>query len=200
MKPFRNLITRSAVVIVLVFTLGAPAVGSQPSPATTEVPRLAERLMGQTTPTQRSALADLKVSRQEYEQAVERTIDCLRGRGFRIRGPLASDDGQIISYEFTVNEMTPAISGSIDDAQNHCAGEYLDEVELLYWQQLVPRGERRVAMQRQLAECLTAATNQRIDENIHPEDVINLVVGADSPAAWDCRERYDVVLSEPVDF
>ncbi|MEX0790712.1 MAG: hypothetical protein WD178_08060 [Actinomycetota bacterium] len=184
------------VAAIGIGAIGGAAVASSDS-GFTELPSVANKLIGRTSAAQREVLADKKVTRKEYERAVAETMTCLRAKGFTIEGPVASE-ANLLAYDFVVADLTPEMSDAINAAQDQCAGEFLDEVEQLYLQQLTPRGEKRKALQKELAECVKAATNKPATEASSPGELMEFIRNQGSNAAYDCRAKYDLLFTDPL--
>lgn len=137
----KNTLGRTLLVAATAIgAIGGTAVASSDS-GFTLLPSLANKFIDRTSAAQREVLADKKVTRKEYERAVAETMDCLRAKGFTIEGPVTSEP-HLLAYDFVEAQMTPEKHEAINAAQDQCAGEFLDEVEQLYLQQMTPRGER----------------------------------------------------------
>lgn len=117
---------------------------------------------------QAAVLADGRVTYEEYEQAISRTVQCLRAAGFVVNYPaddlraivdLAIDPDHILTYAVRVS---PAHDQSRAD---RCAHIWSQDVEAAWLDQLRPSAEER----------------QRALE-----------------AAWDCGRERGMTTSEPL--
>lgn len=196
MKQKQKVALKVIAAVIAVSVMGGTAVAAQSDLTFNTLPSLANEMLGRTSTTQQEILADKKVSRKEYEQAVANTIGCLREKGFTIQGPVVSEPN-LLAYDFVVNDMTPEKSEAVDVAQDQCASEFLDEVEQLHLQQLTPRGAERKALKKELAACVKAATKKLAKEDTSPGELMEFIRNSGSDAAYQCRTKYDLLFTEP---
>lgn len=187
---------RVLIAVIVIGAIGGTA-GASSDSSLVELPSLANKLIGRTSGAQREILSDKKVTRKEYERAVAKTMTCLRAEGFTIEGPVAAELN-LLAYDFVVADMTPEKSEAVNAAQDQCAGEFLDEVEQLYLQQLTPRGEKRNALRKELAECVKTATKKPATEASSPGELMEFIRNNGSNAAYDCRAKYDLLFTDPL--
>jgi hypothetical protein len=110
-------------------------------------PQAQQALSSATSDFEKAALADLQISRLEYEEAVERYVSCMQGQGL--------DTAAVEEAAGYYSYRTAAGSGDFDAADSTCRVGTVNLVESLYVDKLVNPRKRDV--NDAVAACLTDA-------------------------------------------
>lgn len=199
---------RLSLVTVMIVGVGcAPAAGPN---AESVSQRLASLYAGETTDFQRELLADLQVTREEYERAVFATLDCIRDRvpGLGVEGPFLRPNGVTMSYDLV------STTGNDPDAlaehdrlvalADSCSVEFLSNVEAVWLEQNIPTGSIRSEMRQAFIDCATGAGLTGLTNDMEYPEVLNAVAQYNNRAqdgrAYDCLYKYELAFTAPVDL
>ena len=138
--------TTAAVAAVLVVGVAVVLVGGQRSaesggapPMRVDDDRAAERLdeLAATAPVpQREVIAAGDVSGGEYRGAMDEALECMerdfaaRGLDVDIRGPVASDDGFLLSYTYRLPATQSAAEAT--EVERACRAAHVNDVEAAF--------------------------------------------------------------------
>lgn len=164
MRTIVKLIRRPSIVLPLLLASCGVAVGMEDGQVSDEptqqrvhaVQAESAGASGDGIQFQEEILSDGHVDRVEYEEAVGRAVECLRGRGFAVQFP--TEDVEVITLyadpaDFLNFTVATAPGQTDDGAVLECQRTWSERVEVAWANQLVPpEGQRRRILER-VAEC-----------------------------------------------
>lgn len=126
---------------------------------------LAAERLPQTSASQAAILADGVVTRDEYEEAVKATVDCLAGKGFTVSTPADKGDGWL-RFEFVTADTS--LGASYQVAYEACNQENERDVDLVWSETLreqkpAPPADAVAASRAAIAECLDGRGVRDVD-------------------------------------
>jgi hypothetical protein len=92
------------------------------------------QLRSATSPYQQEALADLRVSEQEYRAAVSEAHRCVAASG-AVPDPVAQVDDSHLGFGFAVTAPDEAAGARITDKAHRCQSDYMDVVARIWGSQ-----------------------------------------------------------------
>lgn len=159
---------------------GSPPNASGPGyggPAPSET--IAE-VLPNTTEFQRRLLQDGDLTREEYEDAVFATVQCIADHGFVVAGPTYDNVGHLV-YQFGTKDT--ALGGQYSVVSDSCASQYSRDVSVV-WSTVLrfnnppPTNEQMAQAQSDLVACLVSNHVEVADAKAPILDIYKAAVAA----------------------
>jgi len=152
---------------------------------------------------QREVFADGVVEYAEYEEAVLRTVGCMREAGLVVDDPVPSSGGRFLEYSYEVladsDAELAAATAEADAAYARCYVEFEALVGEAWLRQTAPSEEELDEALDGLAGCLRDAGVEGIDDGFAtPEEMSAAVARIDpTPPVLECFDLFNDATAFP---
>jgi hypothetical protein len=170
-----------AIVFSVTFALASGGGGSHPPRPSSG--QLASDLAPQTSASQSAILADGVVTRDEYEAAVNATVNCLAAQGFTVSTPMDKGDG-FLHFEFVTADKS--LGASYQAAYQSCLSANEKDVDVVWAETLreqktPPPADAVAASRAAIAQCLGDQGVKDVDPTASLLDMIAAADKAGKP-------------------
>lgn len=152
---------------------------------------------------QREVFADGVVEYAEYEEAVLRTVACMRDAGLVVADPAPSAGGRFLEYSYEVvagsEAELPAATAEADAAYVRCYVEFESLVGEAWLRQTAPSEEELDAALEGLAGCLRDAGVEGLEAGFAtPEEMSAAVARIEpTPPVLECFDLFNDATAVP---